>query len=421
MAAVDKLKVVYRKASSLVPYQGNARIHPPEQIQQIRASIKEFGFTNPILLKDDGKTVGAGHGRLEAALQEGLEKVPTITLAGLSDAQWRAYVIADNQIGLNSSWDMQRLNFEIEALKHDEFKIELLGFGSIELRDIISAGLPDGAVPPDPDDAPEPPVNPVSRLGDVWILGNHRIICGSSTDPATVEKVLAGHKPNLMVTDPPYGVNYDPEWRVRAGVNTDTAASGVVLNDDNADWTDAWMLFAGDVAYVWHAGLHAGTVNESLLRAGFVARSQIIWAKSQMVMSRGDYHWHHEPCWYAVRKGKPGGWQGDRKQTTLWQIDKPHKSETGHSTQKPVDCMKRPIENNSKPGDYIYEPFSGSGTTVIAAEMTSRKCIAIELNPAYVDVCVKRWQDFAGKDAVLEGTAHTFAQAAAQRLSGKAA
>ena len=250
MAAVDKLKVVYRKASSLVPYQGNARIHPPEQIQQIRASIKEFGFTNPILLKDDGKTVGAGHGRLEAALQEGLEKVPTITLAGLSDAQWRAYVIADNQIGLNSSWDMQRLNFEIEALKHDEFKIELLGFGSIELRDIISAGLPDGAVPPDPDDAPEPPVNPVSRLGDVWILGNHRIICGSSTDPATVEKVLAGHKPNLMVTDPPYGVNYDPEWRVRAGVNTDTAASGVVLNDDNADWTDKNGYFQKNPFYL---------------------------------------------------------------------------------------------------------------------------------------------------------------------------
>jgi DNA modification methylase len=218
-----------------------------------------------------------------------------------------------------------------------------------------------------------------------------------------------------MVTDPPYGVEYDPAWRQRAGIAGAGTATGKVLNDDQADWREAWALFPGDVAYVWHAGLFAGTVADSLAACDFVLRSQIIWAKSQMVMSRGDYHWHHEPCWYAVRKGKTGHYAGDRKQTTLWQIPKPAKSETGHGTQKPVECMRRPIENNSSPGQAVYEPFSGSGTTLIAAEMTGRSCHAIELNPAYVDVAVLRWQAFAGQQAVLEADGRSFAAVAGER------
>jgi DNA modification methylase len=194
-----------------------------------------------------------------------------------------------------------------------------------------------------------------------------------------------------------------------------------VKNDNRADWGEAWALFPGDVAYVWHGPTHSHTVAESLVANEMEIRSQIICGKSHFAIGRGHYHPHHEPCWYAVRKGATDHWHGDRKQTTLWQIDKPQKSETGHSTQKPVECMKRPIENNSSPGQAVYEPFSGSGTTIIAAEMTGRSCHAIELNPAYVDVAVKRWQDFTGKDAVLQqadgqDAGATFAQMAAKRL-----
>jgi DNA modification methylase len=222
-----------------------------------------------------------------------------------------------------------------------------------------------------------------------------------------------------MVTDPPYGVEYDADWRNKAMRADGTAiagrATGKVLNDDKADWREAWALFPGDVAYVWHAGLFAGVVADSLVACDFKLRSQIIWAKSNFAIGRGDYHWHHEPCWYAVREGKTGHYGGDRKQTTLWQIAKPQKSETGHSTQKPVECMKKPIENNSSPGQAVYEPFSGSGTTIIAAEQTGRCCYAIELNPAYVDVAVKRWQEFTGQQATLEATGETFETVAGGR------
>ena len=211
-----------------------------------------------------------------------------------------------------------------------------------------------------------------------------------------------------MVTDPPYGVEYDPAWREKAGVAASGTAKGKVLNDDKADWREAWALFPGDVAYVWHAGLYAGVVGDSLAACDLMLRSQIIWDKGQLVLSRGDYHWEHEPCWYAVKKGAKGHWAGDRKQTTVWHIAKPKKNETGHGTQKPVECMKRPIENNSSPGQAVYEPFSGSGTTIIAGEMTGRLIHAIELNPAYVDVAIKRWQDFTGMAATLEGDGRTF-------------
>lgn len=249
------------------------------------------------------------------------------------------------------------------------------------------------------------------------IKSKHRIICGDSTDAATIDRLLDGERPHLMVTDPPYGVNYDPEWRVRAGANDMTAAMGVVLNDDRADWREAWDLFPGDVAYVWHAGLFAGVVAESMIASKFVLRSQIMWDKGQLVLSRGDYHWQHEPCWYGVRKGAKGHWAGDRKQTTVWAIPKPRKSETGHGTQKPVECMKRPIENNSNPGDAVYEPFSGSGTTIIAGEMTGRRVFACELNPSYVDMAVDRWQRFAGGIAVLDGTGQTFDEVRVDRIA----
>lgn len=403
-------KVERRAVASLVPYARNARTHSPDQVDQIAASIREFGWTIPVLVDEEG-TLIAGHGRVMAAKKLGISEVPVMVAEGWSEAQRKAYVLADNKLALNAGWDNELLRVELEGLKELDFDISLTGFSGDELVSIL-ADKTDGLT--DPDQTPEPPVEPVSVLGDVWLLGNHRIVCGSSTEVESVDKALNGVKPHLMVTDPPYGVEYDADWRNKAmradGSKVGGRAVGKVLNDDKADWREAWALFPGDVAYVWHAGNMAHVVAESLLACELHIRAQVIWAKSQFVIGRGDYHPQHEPCWYAVRKGKTGHYDGGRKQSTLWQIDKPQKSETGHSTQKPVECMKRPIENNSSPGHAVYEPFSGSGTTIIAAEMTGRCCHAIELNPAYVDVAVTRWQDFTGNEAVLESTGQTFAE-----------
>lgn len=240
-------------------------------------------------------------------------------------------------------------------------------------------------------------------------------MCGDSTDADTVARALDGVRPHLMVTDPPYGVQYDPAWRNRAGLGA-TQRVGRVENDDRADWREAWALFPGDVAYVWHGALHAGTVADSLAAAGFQVRAQVIWAKDRLVLGRGHYHWQHEPCWYAVRDKGTGHWAGDRKQTTLWSIaSRAQDADTVHGTQKPVECMRRPMENNSSPGQAVWEPFSGSGTTIIAAEQCGRVCRAIELSPAYVDVAVLRWQAFTGQDAVLAADGATYAAMAATR------
>ncbi len=399
----------------LAPYAANARTHTDEQIAQIAASIQEFGFTNPILSGSDGVII-AGHGRLLAAQRLGLKKVPVITLDHLTEAQRRALVIADNKIAENAGWDEELLRAELAALQEMEFDLDLVGFSDEELDDLLgdleaeALGEVEGE-----DEVPETPEDPVSRPGDLWVLGNHRVLCGDSTEATDVERVLGGMTPLLMVTDPPYGVEYDPSWRNQTGA-AKTKRTGKVLNDDRADWREAWALFPGDVAYVWHGALHATTVAESLIASGFTIRSQIIWAKDRLVLSRGDYHWQHEPCWYAVKKTGKGHWAGDRKQTTLWQIaNKDQDADTVHGTQKPVECMRRPILNNSSPGQAIYEPFMGSGTTLIAAETTGRVCLGIELNPAYVDVAVERWQQLTNEAATLEGDGRSFDEIADER------
>jgi DNA modification methylase len=400
-----------RQASALKPYKNNARTHSDEQVAQIAASIREWGWTQPILIDEKGGVI-SGHGRLLAAQSQGVDEVPVIVAHGWSKDQIKAYVLADNQLALNAGWDQDLLRVEIGALGAAGFDTELLGFGADALADLFSDKT-DGLT--DPDDVPELPVNPVSRSGDLWILGPHRLLCGDATVATDVESLLGSVKPLLMVTDPPYGVEYDPAWCDKAGA-TATRRIGKVLNDDRADWRKAWSLFPGDVAYVWHGALHAATVADSLDAAGFDVRSQIIWAKDRLVLSRGDYHWQHEPCWYAVRKTGKGHWAGDRKQTTLWQIsNRDQDAETVHGTQKPVECMRRPIENNSSPGQTVYEPFSGSGTTIIAAEITGRACRAIELSPIYVDVAVQRWQDFTGRQARLEGDGRSFEGMKAER------
>ena len=222
-----------------------------------------------------------------------------------------------------------------------------------------------------------------------------------------------------MVTDPPYGVDYDPTERRSVQSAGSKPATGVVHNDDRSDWREAWALFPGDVAYVWHGMLHAGDVFNSLKASDFIVRAEIVWRKSKFVIGRGHYHPMHESCYYSVRKNATGHWAGDRKQTTVWDIDKPQKNETGHSTQKPVECMKRPIENNSSPGQAIYDPFVGSGTTIIACEQTGRSCHAVEISPAYVEVSILRWQAFTGKVAALESTGETYAEVMAKRTPSK--
>ena len=392
----------------LRPYARNAKMHGPDQVARIAASMARFGWTVPCMVGDDGELI-AGHGRVLAATELGLAEVPVIRLGHLDEAERRAYRIADNKLTELGDWDEALLRDEVAGLLADDFDLSLLGFAEDELEALLQdPDLGEDGAAEGEDDVPEAPADPVSVPGDLWQLGPHRLICGDSTSADVVAKLLGDVRPLLMVTDPPYGVEYDPAWRNATGA-AKTKRTGKVLNDDRADWHEAWALFPGDVAYVWHGALHATTVADSLIAAGFDIRSQIIWAKDRLVLSRGDYHWQHEPCWYAVRKRGKGHWAGDRKQTTLWQIaNRDQDAETVHGTQKPVECMRRPILNNSSPGQAIYEPFMGSGTTLIAAETTGRVCYGIELNPAYVDVAIARWQNLTGKEAVLDGTDKTF-------------
>jgi len=407
------LRIEHRPLDALIPFVNNARTHSEAQVALIAGSIREFGFNNPVLV-DGSNGVIAGHGRIMAARKLGLSAVPVIELGHLTDARKRAYIIADNKLAEQAGWDRQMLALEAGELHSLGIDLQALGFDAGEARDLLRHGKPVA----DEDVVPETPAVAVSRLGDLWCLGRHRLLCGDATDPSAVEQLLAGARPLLMVTDPPYGVNYDPAWRNAAAASA-TRRTGKVLNDDRADWRAAWALFPGGIAYVWHGALHAATVAESLVAAGFDIRSQIIWAKERLVLSRGDYHWQHEPCWYGVRRKGRGHWTGDRKQTTLWSIaSRDQDAETVHGTQKPVECMRRPMLNNSGDGDGVYEPFCGSGTAIIAAESTGRICYALELDPRYVDVAVRRWQDFTGEVAIHAGSSTGFADVARARASG---
>jgi DNA modification methylase len=404
----------------LRPYARNARLHSDHQVAVLAANMLTFGWTMPCMISDDGELI-SGHGRILAATKLGLSKIPVMRMSHLDEDKRRALRVSDNSVGDLAEWDELNLGLEIIDLRTLGFDTDLLGFSPEFLDNLLRAaqGLDeaDNSSAEGEDDIPEPPVTPVSVAGDLWQLGSHRLICGDSTSADVVGRLLGGVKPMLMVTDPPYGVEYDPSWRNQAGA-AKTKRTGKVLNDDRADWREAWSLFPGDVAYIWHGALHAATVADSLIAAGFAIRSQIIWAKDRLVLSRGDYHWQHEPCWYAVRAKGKGHWAGDRKQTTLWQIaNKDQDAATVHGTQKPVECMRRPILNNSSPGQAVFEPFMGSGTTLIAAETTGRICYGVELNPTYVDVAIERWQAFTGQKAVLLDSGETFAALKSQRLA----
>ena len=398
-------------AAELLANPRNWRLHPDNQREALDKVLGTVGWVQNVIVNRRTGFVVDGHLRADLAISKG-EKVP-VQYVDLAPEEESLILATFDRLTAMAGVDSEKLSELVEEAAEAFPDIQEILTG---IDDLIEPEEPGGGLTDD-DATPEVPASPVTTLGDCWRLGAHRLVCGDSTKESDVQRCLNGVQPHLMVTDPPYGVEYDANWRNEADRSNGKPRSrhraiGKVQNDDKADWREAWKLFPGDVAYVWHAGIYAGTVAESLVACGLDIRAQIIWAKTRFAISRGHYHWQHEPCWYAVRN--KGHWTGDRSQTTLWTIDH-QKSETGHSTQKPVECMRRPILNNSSPGQAVYEPFAGSGTTIIAAESTGRICHAIELEPAYCDVIVKRWQEYTGEQAVLDGDGRTFDEIATDR------
>ena len=406
----NTLRVEYWPIERLKPYDRNPRKND-KAVTRIRESIREYGFAVPILARSDGEVID-GHLRLKGAIAEKMKEVPVVPCDAWTDAQVKAFRLMVNRSVGWAEWDLEALALELGELKALDFDLTLTGF---DPREIDAFTLTPNAAE---DDVPPLPEVPASRAGDLWLCGSHRLLCGDATDTDAVSRLLDGRKPFLMVTDPPYGVDYDPEWRAEAGVNMNRRKMGEVSNDHRADWREAWELFKGPVAYVWHAGRYASTVQASLEAVGFEIRSQIIWSKDRFALSRGHYHWMHEPCWYAVRGS--AHWMGDRSQNTLWHIKSREDSGHGHSTQKPVECMRRPILNHAKRGETVYDPFLGSGTTLVAAELTERVCLGLELDPRYCDVIVERWQKLTGKKASLDGDGRSFTEIARDRVSAAA-
>lgn len=395
-----KFSSINQSVKSLTPYARNSRTHSDAQIAQISASIKEFGFTNPVIVDEAGGII-AGHGRVLAAIRLGMAEVPTVVVTGWSEAQKKAYVIADNKLALNAGWDEAMLAVEFQELEALGYDLAFTGFSLDEIGKLNPAAV-EGLT--DEDAVPETPAEPITKLGDVWVLGDHRLVCGDSTSATDVETLMAGQKPNTMITDPPYGVAYEAGWRAEAKDRKKTAReeNSSLQNDDRADWYDAWVLFPGNVAYVWHASAFTDVVKQSLERAGFDVKQQIIWNKNVHALSRSDYHWKHEPCWYAVKKDRP--WHGGRTQMTVWDVKSVifEEGKTAHPTQKPVDLYTRSLENHTNAGEYVYDPFGGSGTAIIACEKLGRRSLNMELDPKYCDVIVKRWEEYTGKKAILE-------------------
>ena len=394
--------VVPLEQAGITPDPDNARRHTPRNIGVIEDSMQTDGAGRSILVDQDGVTI-AGAGAWEAATQAGITRAAVIETDGdmlvvvkrtVTPEQRLRLALADNRATDLSSWDTDRLR-DLQAQAPD---VLARLWTAQELEDVFASVVPEPHIGlTDPDVVPDERPTTIQR-GDLFALGRHRLLCGDSTDAADVARVLGDVRPLLMVTDPPYGVDYDPTWRTRAGVNLNPHKLGAVTNDDRADWTEAWRLFPGDVAYVWHAGLKASIVQASLEQAGFIPRAQIIWAKDRLALSRGDYHWQHEPCWYAVRDGSPGHRTDDRTQTTLWDIPARDDQGHGHGTQKPVECMRRPMQNHV--ASDVYDPFAGSGSTLVAAEQLGLRCVAIEIEPRYVQVILDRWSAFTGRQPV---------------------
>ena len=395
--------------ATLIPFAKNSRTHNDAQVAQIAASIREFGFTNPVLI-DEANGIIAGHGRVLAARKLKLIEVPCIRLLHLTEAQKRAYIIADNKLALNAGWDEAMLKLELADLKALDFDLDLTGFTTDEIDALLADAGTEGLT--DPDDTPEPPAEPVSRLGDVWVCGHHRVMCGSSLEMTAMERLCGEQRVDMLLTDPPYNVAYTGKTKDALTIQNDSMgdeAFKTFLRD--AFVTADAVLKPGAVFYIWHADSEGFNFRGACRDAGWQVRQCLIWQKNTMVMGRQDYHWQHEPCLYGWKDGAGHLWASDRKQTTLLKFDRPSRSEN-HPTMKPVALFEYQLLNNTKGGDIVLDSFGGSGTTLIAAEKNGRVARIMELDPKYVDVIVKRWEEFTGKKAVLEATGEPFKAAA---------
>lgn len=396
------MQIQPRPIEGLIPYARNSRTHSDEQVAQIAASIREFGWTNPVLVDGDNGII-AGHGRVLAARKLGMAEVPCIELAHLSEAQKKAYIIADNKLALNAGWDNELLALEFGELQELGFDIDLTGFDADELEALMPVEVHEGLT--DDEAVPEVPADPVTKLGDVWLLGKHRVMCGDSTSIDTVETLMAGSRANMLHTDPPYGVDYE-------GVPNDHLKDAKL----EAFLRDALVcayavLHPGSNVYVWHADITALEFISAFRSAGFrqARPSTIQWVKPSLTMSQGDYHSQNEPCLYGWKEGSGRVRVKDRKQTTLWHCDRTTDAKS-HPTMKPVELCQRAIENSSVANCIVLDLFGGSGSTLIACEKIGRQARLMELDPKYVDVIVRRWQDFTGKQATLESDGRTFAE-----------
>ena len=389
--------IEWLETKGLIPYAKNSRTHSEAQVAQIAGSIKEFGFNNPVLVDEDNGII-AGHGRVMAAQKLGLQAVPCIRLAHLSDTQRKAYVIADNRLALNAGWDDQMLTVELQELDSESFDLSLLGFEADELNALLNP-IKETEGLTDEDEVPEVPEEPKTKPGDIYKLGRHRLMCGDSTSIDAVEKLVDGSLVDILITDPPYNVAYE-------------GSNGLKIKNDNmADdqfrqfLRDAFVsadavMKPGAVFYIWHADSEGFNFRGACKDTGWTVRQCLIWNKDSLVMGRQDYHWKHEPCLYGWKDGAGHLWATDRKQTTILEFKKPKKNDV-HPTMKPVELIEYQLLNNTKGADIVLDLFGGSGSTLIAAEKNGRVARLMELDPKYCDVIVKRWEDFTGQKAEL--------------------
>ena len=403
--------------ASLIPYARNARTHSEDQVAQIAASIAEFGFTNPILT-DGERGVIAGHGRLAAARKLELTEVPVIELTHLSAIQKKAYILADNRIAANAGWDDELLGVELTELKDAGFDLELMGFGDEELERLLN-GEGDTTGLTEDDAVPELPVDPVSKTGDVWLLGQHRLLCGDSTVLTDVERVMNGQLADMAFTDPPYNVDY--------GNNAKDKMRGKnrrIMNDALGDGFYQFLydacvnllMVTKGACYVCMSSSELHTLQRAWLEAGGKWSTFVIWAKNTFTLGRADYQRQYEPILYGWKEGTKHFWCGDRDQSDIWNYNKPRVNDL-HPTMKPVELVERAIKNSSKTRDIVLDLFGGSGTTLIACEKTNRQARLVELDPKYVDVIVKRWEDYTGLKASRESDGQAFAELTPQALS----
>lgn len=392
------MEIIKKPIDTLIPYAKNARVHDEAQIAQIAGSIKEFGFNNPVLIDKDNGII-AGHGRVMAARKLGLTEVPTILLDHLNETQRKAYILADNRIAINSTWDNEMLSLELMDIK-DDVSLAMLGFNVDELDALLNpTELTEGLT--DEDAVPDVPEEPKTKLGDIYQLGNHRLMCGDSTSIDAVEKLMDGNKADMVFTDPPYGVDYD------GGHATEKRRTKLENDDKTLMYAGAlpiaYMVSKdGAALYLWFADRFAKDVLTALEECNYQVRTWIIWNKNlaQFGAIGAQYKPKHEPCIYAFKKGYAPYWNGPNNEVTVWDVKRHSKNEF-HPTQKPVELPIRALENNSKAGDIVLDLFGGSGSTLIAAEKIGRQARLMELDPKYCDVIIKRWEDFTGKKAVL--------------------